>query len=151
MEIKRSGSTPKESNNVVAVDFFFYKYIMLSALITKQLILLNMKRMIFLMLTLLIWSAASMNAQVIIGDNSKEPHPGAILDLSPLQNLGLLLPGVELQNTTTLQVGGSVAETDENATGMLVYNKTAKVTPSIPKGIYVWNGTDWIPAVLIPN
>jgi hypothetical protein len=109
-----------------------------------------MKRMIFLMLMLGILSVASMNAQVIIGDNSKEPHPGAILDLSPLQNLGLLLPSVELQNTTTLQVGGSNAEADDNAAGMLVYNKTAKASPNIPKGIYVWNGTDWIPAVLIP-
>jgi hypothetical protein len=109
------------------------------------------KMKIFLMLMLGILSVASMNAQVIIGDNSKEPHVGAILDLSPLQDLGLLLPGVELQNTTTWQVGGSNVETDTNAAGMIVYNKTAKETPNIPKGIYVWNGTDWTPAVLIPN
>ncbi|MDR0864461.1 MAG: hypothetical protein LBO74_05960 [Candidatus Symbiothrix sp.] len=108
-----------------------------------------MKRKIFLALTLIVWSAASANAQVIIGDNTKEPHAGAILDLSPLgtQNLGLLLPNFALQNTTILQLGNSVAETDEDATGMIIYNPTK--TGSIEIGIYLWTGTDWKPVVLL--
>jgi hypothetical protein len=42
-----------------------------------------MKKMMFLMLTLLIWSAASMNAQVRIGGTS-DPNPAAVLDLNAL-------------------------------------------------------------------
>jgi hypothetical protein len=112
-----------------------------------------MKMMTFFLLTFFVWSVASMNAQVIIGDNSKDPQPGAGLDLSPLgpQKLGLLLPGVELQNTTTLQLGNSDKETEPTAIGMIVYNKTANVDPAIPRGIYVWNGEDWIAIVLIPE
>ncbi|MDR0864639.1 MAG: hypothetical protein LBO74_06870 [Candidatus Symbiothrix sp.] len=108
-----------------------------------------MKKMIFLALTLVVLSVAGANAQVIIGDNSKEPHAGAILDLSPLgtQKLGLLLPSFELQNTTILQLGNSVAETDTDAIGMIIYNPTK--TGSIEIGIYVWNGTDWKPVVLL--
>jgi hypothetical protein len=112
-----------------------------------------MKKVIFLMLTFGMMSVVSMNAQVIIGDNSKDPQPGAGLDLSPLgaQNLGLLLPGVELQNTTTLQLGNSTEDSEPTAVGMIVYNKTAHVDPIIPRGIYVWNGEDWIAIVLIPE
>jgi hypothetical protein len=44
-------------------------------------------------------------------------------------------------------LGNSVAETDEDATGMIIYNPTK--TGSIEIGIYVWNGTDWKPVVLL--
>lgn len=95
---------------------------------------------------------ASMNAQVMIGGNESAPlHPGAALDLSPLgpQNLGLLLPNVELQDLTTLQLGGSTAEEDLAAAGMLVYNKTLHADPLIPRGLFVWSGTDWKPVTII--
>jgi hypothetical protein len=113
---------------------------------------MKMKKMMFLMLVFSMGITASMNAQVLIGSSeSASLHPGAVLDLSPLgpQNFGLLLPNVELQNLTTLQLGGSNAEADEAATGMLVYNKTAKASPLIPKGLFVWNGTDWKPVMII--
>jgi hypothetical protein len=59
-----------------------------------------MKKMMFLMLTLLIGSAASMNAQVTIGSD-ENPHSGAILDLQSA-NLGLKLPNVALDNDLTV-------------------------------------------------
>ncbi|MDR0864301.1 MAG: hypothetical protein LBO74_05135 [Candidatus Symbiothrix sp.] len=108
-----------------------------------------MKKIVFLVLTLIVLGTAGANAQVIIGDNTKEPHPGAILDLSPLggQNLGLLLPNFVLQNTTTLQLGSSSADSDADAKGMIIYNPTK--TGAIEIGIYVWDGNDWKPVVTI--
>jgi hypothetical protein len=76
-----------------------------------------MKKMMLLMLTLLIWSVASMNAQVTIGSD-KEPHPSAILDLESTTQ-GLKLPTVVLTNRTTFLTDGG----DKTAAkGMLVYN-----------------------------
>jgi hypothetical protein len=103
-----------------------------------------MKRMIFLMLTLSIWNAVNLNAQVLIGGNEgDEPHPGAILDLSPLEDkkLGLLLPNVSLSNdASAFQLGGE-NEDGAEATGMIVYN----TSPSLDgPGLYVWDGSEWI-------
>ncbi|GHT41071.1 hypothetical protein FACS189437_07520 [Bacteroidia bacterium] len=110
-----------------------------------------MKKMMLLMLLLLGLGTASVNAQVRIG-LSNDPHEGAILDLSEAPSgakLGLLLPRVELTDLTTLQMGGSSAEEDQAAKGMLVFNTVAKTTPvAIPVGLYVWDGKDWKPALL---
>jgi hypothetical protein len=103
-----------------------------------NLILLNMKKMIFLMLALLMLSAASMNAQVNIG-SVNDPHKGAILDLSQSElNLGLLFPKVYLFNTRefTLPVDESV-----DAIGMVIYNNNASLPDG--RGLYSWNGTEW--------
>ncbi|MDR0682003.1 MAG: hypothetical protein LBG15_09190, partial [Dysgonamonadaceae bacterium] len=96
------------------------------------------QKMIFLALTLLVWSVASMNAQVNIG-SSGDPHKGAILDLSQSSNeLGVLFPKVYLFNTKdfTLPADGSV-----EATGMIVYNSNISLTDGA--GLYAWNGSEW--------
>jgi uncharacterized protein (TIGR02145 family) len=104
------------------------------------------KKVIFWMLTLVMMSAASVNAQVIIGGNgTDDPHTGAGLDLSPLgaQNLGLLLPSVKLTDDAEefVLVDGATDTQKEDATGMLVYN----TDPCAPNGIglYVWDGVKW--------
>jgi uncharacterized protein (TIGR02145 family) len=99
-----------------------------------------MKKMFFLMLTLLIWSAASVNAQVTIGSD-KVPHSGAVLDLQS-DNLGLKLPNVELDDTdlTEFVLPLTAPSTKEEAKGMYVYNTNA----TLGEGVYVWDGYQWI-------
>jgi uncharacterized protein (TIGR02145 family) len=103
------------------------------------------KKTLFWMLTLVMMSAASVNAQVIIGgDGIKDPHAGAGLDLSPLgtQKLGLLLPNVELTDDAEefALVAGATNTQKTDATGMLVYNADDVLHG---KGLYIWNGTRW--------
>jgi hypothetical protein len=102
-----------------------------------------MKRMIFSMLTLLILSVASMNAQVRIGGTT-DPHGSAVLDLNENDDadagtLGLALPRVALTATDAIPSGMSAP-----ATGLLVYN----TNPGLGEGIYYWSGGAW---VKIPN
>jgi hypothetical protein len=103
-------------------------------------------RTFFLMLALVMTSAASVNAQVLIGNRTNgDPHAGAILDLAPPngQNLGLLLPNVALTGDANEFMLGSGASSDPmTAAGMIVYN-TAYVLKG--PGIYLWNGTLWMP------
>jgi hypothetical protein len=108
------------------------------------------QKMIFLALTLLIWSAASVKAQVIIGGNeTQDPHESAILDLSPLgtQKLGVLLPNVELGTTATDFVLADDASEEQKtaARGMVVYYKGSNLQGS---GLYVWTGSKWIVVAL---
>ncbi|GHT87441.1 hypothetical protein FACS189474_0210 [Bacteroidia bacterium] len=98
-----------------------------------------MKQKIFLMLTLLIWSAASMNAQVTIGSDA-EPHAGAILDLESYSK-GLKLPNVSLSNVDDFElVTGADAATKLSATGIVVYNTNDGIVNGQGRGIYVWDG-----------
>jgi hypothetical protein len=106
------------------------------------------------MLTLIVISAASVNAQVIIGGNGTQyPHAGAGLDLSPLgkQNLGLLLPSVKLMDKAEefALVAGATDGQKKDATGMLVYNADADILDG--RGLYVWDGAKWQPVVLTPD
>jgi hypothetical protein len=98
-----------------------------------------MKKMMLLMLTLLILSVASMNAQVTIGSD-KKPHPGAVLDLQSTTQ-GLKLPNVALDND--LSVFG-LPDTDPSTAadqkGMYVYN----TNPTVGEGIYLWDGYQWV-------
>jgi hypothetical protein len=98
-----------------------------------------MKKMMLLMLTLLIWSAASMKAQVAIGSD-KNPHSGAVLDLQSTTQ-GLKLPNVALDNDLTVfKLPVTAPSTKEDAKGMYVYN----TNPAIGEGVYVWDGYQWI-------
>ncbi|GHT45253.1 hypothetical protein FACS189440_00880 [Bacteroidia bacterium] len=101
---------------------------------------MKMKKMIFLMLTLLIWGAASMNAQVNIG-SSADPTPGTVLDLSQTgsKNLGLRLPVVSLSGATPFQLtdGGDGSA----AAGTIVYNDGLGALSEA--GVYVWSGAAW--------
>jgi uncharacterized protein (TIGR02145 family) len=96
-----------------------------------------MKKIFFLMLAFLIVSAASMNAQVLIGTGDN-PHPSAILELQS-NNLGLLFPRVTLQSTE------DEATITDPVAGLTVYNTATAgngATAVVP-GIYVFNGTAW--------
>ncbi|GHT40343.1 hypothetical protein FACS189437_05800 [Bacteroidia bacterium] len=98
---------------------------------------MKMKKMMFLMLTLLIWGTASMNAQVTIG-SEKAPHSGAILDLQS-DNLGLKLPNVALDDDLTV-FGLPDTDPAADAKGMYVYN----TNPKVGEGVYVWDGGQWL-------
>ncbi|GHT76879.1 hypothetical protein FACS189463_2780 [Bacteroidia bacterium] len=101
-----------------------------------------MKKMNFLVLSLIVLSVTSVKAQVKIGADS-DPHAGAILDLTSANDKGLLLPNVALQDEEILQVDGLARKgADASARGMVVYNTNAYALDG--KGIYVWDGDKWI-------
>jgi hypothetical protein len=93
-----------------------------------------MKKMIYLMLLLMVLSAASMKAQVTIGSDA-DPDESAVLDLQSTDK-GLLIPRIALDAID------SPAPLAEKVAGMVVYNTgegTLKDT-----GIYYNDGTNWI-------
>jgi hypothetical protein len=101
-----------------------------------------MKKIFFLMLTFLMLSAASMNAQVRIG-GLDDPNPSAVLDLNanndaaPTANKGgLSLPRIPLTSETA-QLNGAVPPN-----GTVVYNTNAGMTEGA--GVYFWNGSQWV-------
>jgi hypothetical protein len=95
-----------------------------------------MKKIFFLMLAFLIWSAASMNAQVLIGgDGTGNPDPSAVLELQS-SDKGLLLPRVELTST------GDPAPLSAFVNGMTVYN-TSTIN-DVTQGTYYCDGYRWI-------
>jgi uncharacterized protein (TIGR02145 family) len=102
------------------------------------------KKLFYLVLALVIISAASVNAQVLIGGNeTDDPHAGSILDLSPggSMNMGLLLPKAELtDDANVFALEGDGTSAPATATGMIVYN-TANVLDG--PGIYLWDGSKW--------
>ncbi|GHT40668.1 hypothetical protein FACS189437_06590 [Bacteroidia bacterium] len=84
-----------------------------------------MKKMMLLMLTLLIWSAASMNAQVKIGgDGTTGPVAGAVLELDGADG-ALLLPRVD-----------ALPPIISSTAGMQVYLKS-------DNQVYIYDGTKW--------
>ncbi|MDR0412954.1 MAG: fibrobacter succinogenes major paralogous domain-containing protein [Dysgonamonadaceae bacterium] len=108
------------------------------------------QKSLILVLALVMTGAASVKAQVLIGERANgEPHDGAILDLAPAAgaNLGLLLPNVALGITpgefilVPEEGTGNFDSVKESATGMVVYN-TASVLDGV--GIYVWTGAAWV-------
>jgi uncharacterized protein (TIGR02145 family) len=102
------------------------------------------KKSFYLVLMLAMTSAASVNAQVLIGGSeTDDPHAGSILDLSPggSMNLGLLLPKVELvDDANEFALESDDASAPATAKGMIVYN-TANVLDG--RGLYVWDGSKW--------
>jgi uncharacterized protein YjdB len=95
------------------------------------------QKLFFLMLTLFMLSAASVQAQVTIGADAP-PHSSAVLDLQS-DNLGLKLPVIELGDVSDFQLLGTAT----NADGIMVYNSSDETTGGSGKGIYVWNGSKW--------
>jgi hypothetical protein len=95
-----------------------------------------MKKMMFLMLTLMVLGAANAKAQVLISPGGTSTgsgvSPSAVLELRS-NNSGLLLPQVNLGTATDKS-----KVTDPKA-GMLVCNLTGAL---LPHGIYYWNG-EW--------
>ncbi|MDR0866606.1 MAG: Ig-like domain-containing protein [Candidatus Symbiothrix sp.] len=93
-----------------------------------------MRKIIFLMLTFIGLSAASMNAQVLIGGSTTdEPNSSAILELRS-SDLGLLLPRIALQSDTDEETILNPVE------GLMVY---ATGTTGLAPGLYVWDGSLW--------
>jgi hypothetical protein len=101
---------------------------------------MKMKKMIFLMLTLLIWGVASMNAQVRIG-GTIDPDPSVLLDVNktddaaPAGNLGLGLPRVALTSANQPLVTGKTPKP-----GTMIYNTSANLDGA---GVYYWATTAW--------
>jgi hypothetical protein len=101
---------------------------------------MKMKKMMLLMLTLLIWSVASINAQVRIG-GAGDPYDSALLDVNknddpaPAGNLGLSLPRVNL-TLIDQQLGGKNPKD-----GTIVYNAGTGLDGS---GIYYWATNKWV-------
>jgi hypothetical protein len=91
---------------------------------------------------ILFMSMTNLSAQVTIGA-LKPPHNAAVLDLSqvPSQNLGLLMPYVNLAGLTPFQLPALDQQQEIDATGMIIYNlaENASVCP----GLYVWEGFEW--------
>jgi uncharacterized protein YjdB len=98
------------------------------------------QKLFFLMLTLIMLSVASVQAQVTIGADAT-PHSAAVLDLQ--SNLGLKLPTVALNDVTVFQLLEEGNENIATATGITVYNSNDATTGGSGKGIYVWEGK-WV-------
>jgi uncharacterized protein (TIGR02145 family) len=98
------------------------------------------QKLFFLMLTLIMLSAASVQAQVTIGAD-EPPHSAAVLDLQ--SNLGLKLPTVALNDVSVFQLLEADNENIATATGITVYNSSDETIGGSGKGIYVWEGK-WI-------
>ncbi|MDR0866281.1 MAG: hypothetical protein LBO74_15320 [Candidatus Symbiothrix sp.] len=100
-----------------------------------------MKKNLFLMLTFIVLSAASANAQVRIGGTETDvPTKGAVLDLNNSTGGyvgGLLLPKVTLTDLTDLSDIPLAAGYESALEGLIVYNTTVGA-----EGIYIWNGSD---------
>jgi uncharacterized protein YjdB len=99
------------------------------------------QKLFFLMLTLFVLGAASVQAQVTIGADAP-PHSAAVLDLQSTA-LGLKLPTVALDDVTVFQLLGAGDEEIETAVGLMVYNSSEETIGGSGKGIYVWEGK-WV-------
>jgi hypothetical protein len=108
-----------------------------------------MKKLLVLFTSLCFLSVYDVNAQVKIGADSN-PCQGAILDLNATPKGGLLLPRVEFKSLAEIPqnfVGISGAATAEQKLalrGSLVWNSAENSAIGIVKGVYFWNGSQWI-------
>ncbi|MDR0864311.1 MAG: hypothetical protein LBO74_05185 [Candidatus Symbiothrix sp.] len=105
-----------------------------------------MKKMIFLVLTLIVMGAAGVNAQVRIGGaDTDAPTQGAVLDLNNADDGyvgGLLLPKVSSLDESSIGAFSTDADAAAKLVGLIVYNADPDA-----EGIYIWTGeTDgWKP------
>ena len=88
---------------------------------------------IYCLLSVLLFFAISLNAQVTIGAES-DPNENAVLELISNDSKGLLLPRLELQSTD------DPAPLKEHVEGMVVYNTGTNIDP----GYYYNDGVKWI-------
>jgi hypothetical protein len=98
-----------------------------------------MKKMFFLMLTLIVMGAASVNAQVRIGGvDTDVPTQGAVLDLNNADGGyvgGLLLPRVSSLTLTSVGAFSTEEDAVDKLVGLIVYNADPE-----EEGIYIWTG-----------
>ncbi|GHT40474.1 hypothetical protein FACS189437_06130 [Bacteroidia bacterium] len=101
---------------------------------------MKMKKMMFLMLTLFILGAVSMNAQVRIGGEI-DPADGAVLDLNPnnnASNAATSVGGLSLTRVALTSVSQQLSGSNPQP-GTIVYNTGAGLEGA---GLYVWT-TQW--------
>lgn len=122
-----------------------------------------MKKLLFIILLIFTLSGVTkMNAQVIIGMDSK-PTKGALLDLKQSENAtldpqnrqpddlvnatnGIMMPRVKLikfDDTAPLGIPNSDDLARLKATGMIVYN-TNGAADGIAEGMVQWSGSEWV-------
>ena len=89
------------------------------------------------MLILMFIGAASMNAQVIIGE-TKAPQPFSVLELISNQSKGLRLPQMSEADRNTMQASSQFQAQKTNAAlGLRIFNLDSNC-------IDTWNGEKWI-------
>lgn len=94
--------------------------------------------LLFLLTTL------ASQAQVKVGDSPTTLNEGAVLEMQST-NRGMLLPRINLANTTTWGLNG----TNPVKNGMVVYNTNALIVgsatyPAAGVGTYTFDGTGWV-------
>ena len=93
-------------------------------------------RPISLFVLLLLFAESVVNAQAVsINTTGTTPDASSILDMSAVNNKGILVPNVAITGTSDNSTIASAK------TGLLIYNTATSgdVTP----GYYYWNGTVW--------
>ncbi|GHT01085.1 hypothetical protein FACS189421_13620 [Bacteroidia bacterium] len=89
------------------------------------------------MLTLLIWGAASMDAQVTIGGEG-EPHDFSVLELISNGTGGLRLPQLsQVEKETAFGINNSVINNVDESMGLQIFNTSTQC-------IETWNGNMWL-------
>jgi uncharacterized protein (TIGR02145 family) len=104
---------------------------------------------LFLLPALALFACTGLQAQVTIGGNTA-PAPGALLDLNSTGGVrgGLVISNVSIANLNKIpaEFPGIIANDNDGNNpgfkGAIVYN----TNPDTGMGIYVWTGTQWIPA-----
>jgi uncharacterized protein (TIGR02145 family) len=98
-------------------------------------------------LALVFFFCANLHAQVTSG-GLDPPQMGAVLDLNAANKGGLLLSNVSLTDLTKIpaEFPGIIVDVNDGNNpgfkGAIVYN----TNPDTGMGVYVWTGTQWIPA-----
>lgn len=114
---------------------------------------MNKKLLRVLVISLFVSSTLSpLHAQVTIGSD-EHPIAGAILDLKEHDGLstaskGMMLPRVGLTSKTDLypmfKEGYDKAQEDAIHAGLLVYNVNEDLCENLHKGVFAWDGTQWV-------
>jgi uncharacterized protein (TIGR02145 family) len=113
----------------------------------------NFQPITTLIILIFITNVNQIYGQVTIGSGI-EPIQGALLDLKEVQQndgsanstKGLMLPRVELTDLNNLYpmfAAGYDAMENAKHTGLIVYNIHEDACAGIPRGVFVWNGSQW--------
>jgi uncharacterized protein (TIGR02145 family) len=104
---------------------------------------------LFLLFALMFFFSPCLHAQVTIGGTAN-PKAGAILDLNSTDKGGLLLSNVTITDLEWIPydnadvfpgITAGTADDNPELRGAIVYNDGQN--PSVPAGIYIWNGKCW--------
>jgi uncharacterized protein (TIGR02145 family) len=90
--------------------------------------------------------STGLSDQVNVG-STDNPHDGAILDLYKASHLGVLLPHIALIDVKDWKLNGA----PDNGKGMIVYNTNDYVFGGSGSGVYLWDGSAWLPIMPAVN